>query len=300
MTETNLAVLKPANPIPASAEWESKLDLIKRTVAVGATADELAMFFHQAKKTGLDPLARQIYFVKRDGKGTIQTGIDGYRLVADRTGKYAGNEDPVFEEPQGALNPSKATVTVWKIVEGVRCPFTASARWSQYYPGEKQGWAWRKMPHLMLGKCAEALALRKAFPAELSGVYTHEEMEQSGGNHINTLVGACVDCGAEIPADETKCSGCRKPAAALPEKPKVCESCGADVVALELTKKGSKKKEVIPVEKVLEKAMEEHGRPVCGLCQLKIAKAKKEGDELGITDKEIQSVIPGDEEPLPF
>jgi hypothetical protein len=191
-------------------------------------------------------------------------------------------------------------VTVWKILSGVRCPFTATAHWAEYYPGDAQGWAWKKMPHVMLGKCAEALALRKAFPAELSGVYTFEEMEQSGGGHVNTLTGACVHCGADIPCDEAVCSGCKKPTPAPPEAPKVCESCGADVVALELTKKGSKKKEVIPVEKVMEKAMEEHGRPVCGLCQLKIAKAKKEGDDLGITDKEIQSVIPGDEEPLPF
>jgi hypothetical protein len=70
-------------------------------------------------------------------------------------------------------------VTVYKIIGNVRCPFTASARWDQYYPGDEQGFMWRKMPHLMLGKCAEALALRKAFPAELSGLYIKEEMDQA-------------------------------------------------------------------------------------------------------------------------
>lgn len=185
---------------------ESKVELIKRTVAVGATDDELALFMHQVKKTGLDPLARQIYFIKRQGKGTIQTGIDGYRLVAERTGNYAGNDDPVFQELEGAANPLKATVTVWKIVAGKRCPFTASAIWREYYPGDAQGWAWKKMPHVMLGKVAEALALRKAFPAELSGVYTHDEMAQA--EHPNTLVGCCGKCGKETPWDVVTCDEC--------------------------------------------------------------------------------------------
>ncbi len=155
----------------------SKVDLIKRMVAKDATDDELKLFLHQCQRTGLDPLAKQIYFQKRAGKMVIITGIDGYRLVADRTANYAGNDDPIFDSEE---NPTKATVTVYKIVGGVRCPYTASARWQQYYPGDQAGQMWRKMPHLMLGKCAEALALRKAFPAELSGVYVREEMDQAG------------------------------------------------------------------------------------------------------------------------
>lgn len=157
--------------------WENKLELIKRTVASGASKDDLDLLLHHARKAGLDPLARQIYFVKR-GRGTIQVGIDGLRLVADRTGLYAGNDDAVFEStPDGT--PSKATVTVYKVVQGLRCPFTATARWQEYYPGDDQGFQWRKMPHVMLAKCAEALALRKAFPMEMSGLYVQEEMEQA-------------------------------------------------------------------------------------------------------------------------
>jgi phage recombination protein Bet len=170
--------------------WESKIDLVRRNFAKDATTDELEIFFHQCRKTGLDPLAKQIYFQKRGGKMTIITGIDGYRLVADRTGKYAGNDDPIFEELPGAANPQVAKVTVYKIVDGQRCAFTASARWSQYYPGDTLGFMWKKMPHLMLGKCAEALALRKAFPAELSGVYTAEEMEQAEQPLVNNAAKA--------------------------------------------------------------------------------------------------------------
>jgi len=156
--------------------------LIKNQIAVGATDNELKLFLHVADKSGLDPLSRQIYFIKRSGKMTIQTGIDGFRAVADRTGQYIGSSDAVFEETNNS--PIKATVTVNKVVQGVIGNFTATARWSEYYPGKSQGFMWDKMPHTMLGKCAEALALRKAFPAQLSGLYTGDEMDQAGKEGI--------------------------------------------------------------------------------------------------------------------
>jgi phage recombination protein Bet len=132
-------------------------------------------------ETRLSPFKRQIYIIKRWSKQgdryTLQTGIDGFRAIAEDTGAYAGSDDAVYDSED---KPNKATVSVWKIVSGVRCPFTATARWDQYYPGDQQGFMWNKMPHLMLAKCAEALALRKAFPSRLSGLYTHEEMAQAG------------------------------------------------------------------------------------------------------------------------
>lgn len=155
-----------------------KIDLIKETVAKGASDIELELFLHQCRRSGLDPLARQIYCIKRQGRMSIETGIDGYRLIADRTDRYAGNEDAVFEEDANG-KPLKATVTVWKIVQGQRCAFTATARIDEYQPTYDSN-TWKKMPHVMLAKCAEALALRKAFPAELSGIYTAEEMDQAG------------------------------------------------------------------------------------------------------------------------
>jgi len=175
-------------------QWNDKLDLIKRTVANGATQDELELFLYHARRAGLDPLARQIYFVKRKGRGTIQVGIDGLRLIADRTGIYAGNDDAIFEGDDSG-HPLRATVTVYKIVKSQRCSFSATARWSEYYPGDEQGFQWRKMPHVMLAKCAEALALRKAFPMEMSGLYVHEEMEQADRNEV---VAASVDPDARV------------------------------------------------------------------------------------------------------
>ncbi len=137
---------------------------------------DLELFLYTCKRTGLDPLARQIYALPRAGKMTIQTGIDGYRVIADRTGKLAGISDYLFDSEDKPF-PAKATVTVRKLMDGgILGDFTATARWGEYQAG---GPMWKKMPYLMLGKCAEALALRKAFPADLSGVYTTEEMAQA-------------------------------------------------------------------------------------------------------------------------
>lgn len=186
-------VMVPEHSGSVTVSWTpEQVDLIKRTIAVGATNDELQLFLYQAKRTGLDPLSRQIHFVKRKDKGTIQTAIDGYRLIADRTGKYAGSDDYLFDEgiPQYLHmvakrgNPLTATASVYKMVEGSKVAFTATAAWDEYFPGEAQGFMWKKMPYLMIGKCAEALALRKAFPAELSGVYTNEEMMQAQASEM--------------------------------------------------------------------------------------------------------------------
>jgi phage recombination protein Bet len=186
---------------PELPEWESKIDLVRRTVASGATPDELELFFHQARRAGLDPLAKQIYFVKRQGKGVVQVGIDGLRLIAERTGAYAGNDDPEFTAPNERGYPSSARVVVYKMVAGQRCPFSATARWDEYFPGDAQGFQWKRMPHAMLGKCAEALALRKAFPADMSGLYVHEEMEQAGVSEVVEAPKApSVSNAAPIPA----------------------------------------------------------------------------------------------------
>jgi len=163
---------------------QPQIELIKKTVAVGATNDELMLFLYTANKVGLDPLTRQIHFVKRGGKGVIQTGIDGYRAIAERTGQLAGIDDAVFDD-ESLPNPHKASVTVYRLVGGQRVAFTASARWSEYCPPAGNDFMWKKMPYLMLAKCAESLALRKAFPNDLSGIYTSEEMSQAGSADVS-------------------------------------------------------------------------------------------------------------------
>lgn len=172
-----------------SAMTPDQVELLKRTICRDATDDELKLFMHVCQRTGLDPFARQIYAVKRDDKRSgkavmvVQTSIDGFRLAASRSDAYAGSDDPMFDNED---EPNRATVTVYKMVQGQRCPFTATARWKEYYPGDgAAGFMWRKMPCVMLGKVAEALALRKAFPADLSGVYAKEEMDQADSNSVS-------------------------------------------------------------------------------------------------------------------
>lgn len=181
---TALQVAQPKE-IAESQSWSpDQVALIKKTVFPDSTDDELKVFLYIAQRSGLDPFARQIYAVKRregdSGKErmTIQTSIDGFRLVASRTNSYAGRDEAVFEYgPDG--NPIKCKVAVYKLVQGIRCAFTATAKWSEYFPGERSGFMWRKLPETMLEKCTEAKALRMAFPSELSNIYSKEEMDQA-------------------------------------------------------------------------------------------------------------------------
>ena len=160
----------------------------------GTPDSAISMYAKFCAESNLSPFKKQVHLVKRwtkDGdRYTIQTGIDGYRAIANRTGQYAGNDDYRFDEGLTEYEaikgnrkpPTTATATVYRIVGGVRCPFSSTARWDEYVQTNKEGKPsamWAKMPYLMLGKCAEALALRKAFPEEIGGVYTDEEMAQA-------------------------------------------------------------------------------------------------------------------------
>lgn len=177
---------------------QDQIDLIKRTFAQGATNDEFQLFMMTAQRMGLRPEARQIHMVKRPSfdqatksyidKMSIQTGIDGYRLIADRTGMYApGRESTYVYDPQGKL--FSATAYVKKFVRGEWHEVAATAHYDEYVQRKRDGEAtqmWGSKPHIMLSKCAEALALRRAFPAELSGVYTDEEMAQADNPPVIT------------------------------------------------------------------------------------------------------------------
>jgi phage recombination protein Bet len=175
-SNASAVVYKPGEV--ARENFRERLDLIKQLIAPGASDAELDLFSEVCRRTGLDPVQRQIYSIPRGNGRTIQTGIDGYRLIAQRTGEYAGSDDAIYDA-ETEDHPNRATVTVWRLVEGVPRGFTATARWSEYKPAAGQDQMWQKMPYLMIAKCAEALALRKAFPQELSGIYTDAEMDQA-------------------------------------------------------------------------------------------------------------------------
>jgi len=173
---------------------KDQVELIKSQIAVGCTDDELKLFIHVASKCGLDPFSRQIYAIKRkakvDGKFVekmaIQTGIDGFRLIAHRTGQCLSISDPEFKYEGKNLIPISATVTVEKIVGQYVGKFTATAYWADYY-GDGRSYMANGKPRIMLGKCAESIALRKAFPVELSGVHTQEEMVIADTEEVKTV-----------------------------------------------------------------------------------------------------------------
>ena len=161
-----------------------QLELIKSQIAPEATQDELKLFLYQCKRTGLDPLTRQIYCIHRWTKGgkrmTIQTSIDGFRVIAERSGNYGGQSEPLFTYENGNLISCK--ISVFRFHNDIRFEAAVGvaylAEYCQYDKEGKPMGLWSK-PHIMLSKVAEALALRKAYPQDLSGIYTSEEMQQA-------------------------------------------------------------------------------------------------------------------------
>lgn len=170
-----------------------QIELLKNTIGKQAnmTDDELRLFLHVCQRSGLDPFAKQIYPIRRkQGDSfvvTHQVAIDGYRAVAERSGNYApGKEASFVYDKENKL--VSATAYINKKVGDRWFEVASTAHLEEYIPktwdSKAAVWKisnalWEKMPHVMLAKCAESAVLRKAFPNELSGTYTNEEMEQA-------------------------------------------------------------------------------------------------------------------------
>ena len=151
-----------------------QLKLIKSTVAKGATDDELSLFLYRCKNMGLDPLKPgQIHFVKYGSSpGTIVVGIEGFRLRAASTGKHTGTKRGAMRDTAGKC------IGAW--CEVYRSDWNHPAREEtplrEYNTGKNN---WLKMPETMIKKVCEVAALRMAFPDELGGIYSDDEMDQA-------------------------------------------------------------------------------------------------------------------------
>ena len=151
-----------------------QVGIIKNTVCREATDAEMQLYFYDCKRRGVHPLDRLIHFTKRGGRYVPITSIDFFYQRAHATEQFAGQDETVFDGHPGTSG-FKATVRVYRQRPGMeKSGWSATARWDEYFPGEQQGHMWKKMPNRMLEKCAEALALRKAFPAELQGLSINE------------------------------------------------------------------------------------------------------------------------------
>lgn len=187
-------VVPQSTAVIHSIEWsQERVQTLKSMIMPGATEAELELFMYVCNRTGLDPFTRQIYAMKKWDESQRRevysaiTSIDGFRLVAERTGKYTGQQGPWWCGPDGKwvdvwLKPTPPVAArVGALRKDFSEPLYAVARWETYARTKKDGSlmkSWAKMSDLMLAKVAEALALRRAFPHDLSGLYTADEMGQ--------------------------------------------------------------------------------------------------------------------------
>ena len=187
------ALFKHENTQIASSFTTDQRQVIKDVFCKGLTYDEIKVFEFTCERTGLCPFSKQIHPVKRNDKKlgrevmTIQTSIDGFRLIADRTGRYCPGREPTFQYDKNGSVLSATAYIKKQTKDGTWHEVSATAFFSEYAQGfkdfntglKKLTPFWLDMPHNQLAKCAESLCIRKAFPADLSGIYSHDEMAQS-------------------------------------------------------------------------------------------------------------------------
>jgi len=187
--QEGLAVKNESSALGVIEITPEQVALVKTTVFKDSTDDELKLYFFECRRRGVHPLDRLIHpVVRKDKDGnrrvTFQTSIDLFRSEAEGTGEYRGQKDVEYGEMIAWTDidkkvPEWAKATIKRYDQNTQeiIEVSAIAYWEEYYPGKQLGFQWQKMPRLMLGKCAEALALRKAFPRKLAGLYTFEEMQ---------------------------------------------------------------------------------------------------------------------------
>jgi phage recombination protein Bet len=159
----------------------------------GTPKAQIAVFGQVCAERGLSAFSKEIHLVGYNGKYSIIVGINGFRKIASESGSHAGTDDVKFNvQPDGSFKtaaqlkaakevPQSATCTVWRIVGGHRVPFTHTVVFSEFSTGKNK---WQDMPFQMIGKVAEAFALRKGFSDRLTGLSIEEEAAAFEGTTI--------------------------------------------------------------------------------------------------------------------
>ena len=174
-----------------AAVWST----LKNSLYKGANDCSIQMVVEYCKACKLDPMQKPVHIVPmwdkntKSMKDTIMPGIGLYRIQAARSNKYAGVSEPeygdTFNTTLGGVSisyPEWCKVTVKKLVGNNIVEFTAKEYWLENYATIKKDHnapnaMWLKRPFGQLAKCAEAQALRKAFPEIITQQPTAEEME---------------------------------------------------------------------------------------------------------------------------
>lgn len=205
-------------------------ETLKRTVALGATDEEYYMFAELCKATGLNPFKKEVWFIKtkdykkRDGtevKGKVQimTGINGFLAIANNHPQFDGMECEVKYNQDGSIH--SATARVHR--KDRRIPSTATALWSEYYKPNPYGnkGIWEQMGSIMISKCAKSLALREAFPQELNGLYTEDEMPAEFSSSATLAAQPAKEVHVEVVKEEPRTvqKAYAEPTPTAPSKP---------------------------------------------------------------------------------
>lgn len=232
----NTPALQPAGSLAMRNDgWTDDQRATLRAMGLEhADEGDLKLFHHYATRTGLDPFTRQVYMVGRNTevtvrerneetgnerdvkrrvtKFTIQVGIDGWRVLgnraAHRDGVRVGHKAPLYAGKDGVWS------SIW-LADGppLACEYTLTAdgvevtavcyfaEYAQYAGSGDLTSMWKKMPLNQLAKCTEALAWRKAFPADFAGLVLEDAVQ------ADVIDGEVIDQAAPASAPPRKAAG---------------------------------------------------------------------------------------------
>lgn len=186
-------------------QWTPAQDAALAQLGIADASDgDKQVFLHVSQRTGLDPFSRQIYMIPRSekkGNGwvtkwTIQTGIDGWRVIRARAERREGIRGrlarAVFYDPEGSeykvwvrREPPVACEITYTAIDaaGNETPYTSVLRYAEYCQVRdgKPVAQWAMKPAHMLEKCVEADVYRKAFPQDFSGLELEGAALEDGG-----------------------------------------------------------------------------------------------------------------------